>query len=109
MTKREFLICIINGEINDNVKKFAENEISKIDQNYVSIRNKRDLNNERYINLIYNEILDFEPKSAFEISQKLGINRQKVSQLLKILKNNKKIFEKRIKNSVYVYTRQKTD
>ena len=109
MTKREFLICIINGEINEKIKKFAENEISKIDQNYVSIRNKRDLNNERYINLIYNEILDFEPKSAFEISKKLGINRQKVSQLLKILKNNKKIFEKRIKNSIYVYTRQKTD
>ena len=88
MTKRDFLKAVMNGEINDEIKAFAEEEIEKLDAANAKRRektSKKREENKPLLDQIYNEILGEEPKTASEVAEVIETSVQKASSLLRTL------------------------
>lgn len=88
MTKRDFLKAVMNGEINDEIKAFAEEEIEKLDAANAKRRektSKKREENKPLLDQIYNEILGEEPKTASEVAEVIQTSVQKASSLLRTL------------------------
>lgn len=87
MTKREFLTAIVEGEINDELKAFAQEEIEKLDAALAKRKSKVDekaKENLVLINKIYDSILEEEvPYTATMVGETMEISTQKASSLLR--------------------------
>ena len=100
MTKREFLTMVANGEINEEIKAFAEEEINKLDAVNAKRRkqsSKKRAENQPLLDKIYNEILGNEPKSASEVAEIIETSVQKASSLLRTLEDEGKATSTEIK------------
>lgn len=88
MTKREFYTAIMKGEIDEQVKLFATEELEKMDAANEKRRNtlsKKAKENEPLLQQITNEILTDEPKTATDVAAILEVSVQKASGLLRRL------------------------
>ena len=88
MTKREFLTMVANGEFNEEVKAFAEEEIVKLDAANEKRReqsSKKRAENQPLLDKIYDEILGNEPVTASEVAEVIETSTQKASSLLRTL------------------------
>lgn len=88
MTKREFYTAIMNGEIDEQVKLFASEELEKMDAANEKRRNtlsKKAQENQPLLRLITDEILGDEPKTATDVAAVLEVSVQKASGLLRRL------------------------
>lgn len=88
MTKREFYTAIMKGEIDEQVKLFATEELEKMDAVNEKRRNtlsKKAKENEPLLQQITNEILTEEPKTATDVAAVLKVSVQKASGLLRRL------------------------
>ena len=88
MTKREFYTAIMNGEIDEQVKLFASEELEKMDAANEKRRNtlsKKAQENQPLLQQITDEILTDEPKTATDVAAVLGVSVQKASGLLRRL------------------------
>lgn len=88
MTKREFYTAIMKGEIDEQVKLFATEELEKMDAANEKRRNtlsKKAKENEPLLQQITNEILTDEPKTATDVAAILNVSVQKASGLLRRL------------------------
>ena len=88
MTKREFYTAIMKGEIDEQVKLFASDELEKMDAVNEKRRNtlsKKAKENEPLLNKIEREILTEEPKTATDVAAILEVSVQKASGLLRRL------------------------
>lgn len=88
MTKREFYTAIMKGEIDEQVKLFAAEELEKMDAVNEKRRNtlsKKAKENEPLLNKIESEILTEEPKTATDVAAILEVSVQKASGLLRRL------------------------
>ena len=88
MTKREFYTAIMKGEIDEQVKLFASEELEKMDAVNEKRRNtlsKKAKENEPLLQQITNEILTEEPKTATDVAAVLEVSVQKASGLLRRL------------------------
>lgn len=94
MTKREFYTAIINGEIDEQVKLFASEELEKMDAANEKRRNtqskKAQEKNLPLLQLITDEILTEEPKTATDVAAVLEVSVQKASRLLRRLVEDSK-------------------
>lgn len=100
MTKREFLTMVANGEINEEIKAFAEEEINKLDATNAKRReqsSKKRAENQPLLDKIYNEILGDEPKTASEVAEIIETSVQKASSLLRTLEGEGKANSAEIK------------
>ena len=100
MTKREFLIAIVDGEINENIKTFAEEELEKLDAANAKRReqsSKKRAENQPLLDKIYDEILGDEPKTASEVAEVIETSVQKASSLLRTLVDEDKAVSTEIK------------
>lgn len=100
MTKRDFLKAVMNGEINDEIKAFAEEEIEKLDTANAKRRektSKKREENKPLLDQIYNEILGEEPKTASEVAEVIQTSVQKASSLLRTLVEDGKAEAQEIK------------
>ena len=82
MTKREVMNAIVNGEMNEEVKAWAEHEIEKMDAANEKRRNtlsKKAKENQPLIDRIVEEILGDEPKTASDVAAVLEVSVQKAS------------------------------
>lgn len=94
MTKREFYTAIMNGEIDEQVKLFASEELEKMDAANEKRRNtlsKKAQENLPLFEKIMNEILDDEPKTATDVATVLEVSVQKANGLLRRLADEGKI------------------
>ena len=94
MTKREFYTAIMNGEIDEQVKLFASEELEKMDAANEKRRNtlsKKAQENLPLFEKIMNEILDDEPKTATDVATVLEVSVQKANSLLRRLADEGKI------------------
>lgn len=85
MTKREVLTMVINGEMNEEVKAWAEAEIAKMDKANETRRNKiskKALENAPIVEAIV-KVLSDEPQTATMIGEAVGVSTQKASALLR--------------------------
>lgn len=86
MTKREFYTAIMNGEIDEQVKLFASEELEKMDAANEKRRNtQKAQENQPLLQQITDEILTEEPKTATDVAAVLGVSVQKASGLLRRL------------------------
>lgn len=88
MTKREFYTAIMNGEIDEQVKLFASEELEKMDAANEKRRNtlsKKAQENQPLLQQITDEILTDEPKTATDVAAVLEVSVQKASGLLRRL------------------------
>ena len=88
MTKREFYTAVMKGEIDEQVKLFATEELEKMDATNEKRRNtltKKAKENEPLLNKIKSEILTEEPKTATDVAAVLEVSVQKASGLLRRL------------------------
>lgn len=88
MTKREFYTAIMNGEIDEQVKLFASEELEKMDVANEKRRNtlsKKAQENQPLLQRITDEILTDEPKTATDVAAVLEVSVQKASGLLRRL------------------------
>lgn len=88
MTKREFYTAIMNGEIDEQVKLFASEELEKMDAANEKRRNtlsKKAQENQPLLQKITDEILTDEPKTATDVAAVLEVSVQKASGLLRRL------------------------
>ena len=88
MTKREFYTAIKNGEIDEQVKLFATEELEKMDAVNEKRRNtlsKKAQENQPLLQQITDEILTEEPKTATDVAAILNVSVQKASGLLRRL------------------------
>ena len=88
MTKREFYTAIKKGEIDEQVKLFATEELEKMDAVNEKRRNtlsKKAKENEPLLNKIESEILTEEPKTATDVAAILDVSVQKARGLLRRL------------------------
>ena len=88
MTKREFYTAIMNGEIDEQVKLFASEELEKMDAANEKRRNtlsKKAQENLPLLQKITDEILTDEPKTATDVAAILEVSVQKASGLLRRL------------------------
>lgn len=88
MTKREFYTAIMKGEIDEQVKLFATEELEKMDAVNEKRRNtlsKKAQENQPLLQQITNEILTEEPKTATDVAAILNVSVQKASGLLRRL------------------------
>lgn len=88
MTKREFYTAIKNGEIDEQVKLFASEELEKMDAVNEKRRNtlsKKAQENQPLLDKIESEILTEEPKTATDVAAALEVSVQKASGLLRRL------------------------
>lgn len=100
MTKRDFLKAVMNGEINDEIKAFAEEEIEKLDTANAKRRektSKKREENKPLLDQIYNEVLGEEPKTASEVAEVIETSVQKASSLLRTLVDEGKAEAQEIK------------
>lgn len=100
MTKRDFLNAVMNGEINDEIKAFAEEEIEKLDTANAKRRektSKKREENKPLLDQIYNEVLGEEPKTASEVAEVIQTSVQKASSLLRTLVEDGKAEAQEIK------------
>lgn len=100
MTKRDFLNAVMNGEINDEIKAFAEEEIEKLDTANAKRReqsSKKRAENQPLLDKIYNEVLGEEPKTASEVAEVIQTSVQKASSLLRTLVDEGKAEAQEIK------------
>lgn len=100
MTKRDFLKAVMNGEINDEIKAFAEEEIEKLDTANAKRRektSKKREENKPLLDQIYNEVLGEEPKTASEVAEVIQTSVQKASSLLRALVEDGKAEAQEIK------------
>lgn len=100
MTKRDFLKAVMNGEINDEIKAFAEEEIEKLDTANAKRRektSKKREENKPLLDQIYNEVLGEEPKTASEVAEVIQTSVQKASSLLRTLVDEGKAEAQEIK------------
>lgn len=100
MTKRDFLKAVMNGEINDEIKAFAEEEIEKLDTANAKRRektSKKREENKPLLDQIYNEVLGEEPKTASEVAEVIQTSVQKASSLLRTLVEDGKAEAQEIK------------
>ena len=87
MTKREFYTAIMKGEIDEQVKLFATEELEKMDAVNEKRRNtlsKKAQENQPLLDKIEGEILTDEPKTATEVAEVLEVKVQKASALLRM-------------------------
>ena len=84
-TRREMLNVIAAGEMNDEVKAWAESEIAKLDAANEKRRNKLSKKAEANLPIIaaIKKALTSEPQTATVIGEKVGISTQKASSLLR--------------------------
>ena len=88
MTKREFYTAIMKGEIDEQVKLFATEELEKMDAVNEKRRNtlsKKAQENQPLLQQITDEILTEEPKTATDVAAILNVSVQKASGLLRRL------------------------
>ena len=88
MTKREFYAAVMNGEIDEQVKLFASEELEKMDAANEKRRNtlsKKAQENQPLLRQITDEILTDEPKTATDVAAVLEVSVQKASGLLRRL------------------------
>lgn len=88
MTKREFYTAVMNGEIDEQVKLFASEEIEKMEAANEKRRNtlsKKAQENQPLLRRIIDEILTDEPKTATDVAAVLEVSVQKASGLLRRL------------------------
>lgn len=88
MTKREFYTAIMNGELDEQVKLFASEELEKMDAANEKRRNtlsKKAQENLPLLQKITDEILTDEPKTATDVAAVLEVSVQKASGLLRRL------------------------
>lgn len=88
MTKREFYAAVMNGEIDEQVKLFASEELEKMDAANEKRRNtlsKKAQENQPLLRKITDEILTEEPKTATDVAAVLEVSVQKASGLLRRL------------------------
>lgn len=88
MTKREFYTAIMKGEIDEQVKLFATEELEKMDAVNEKRRNtlsKKAQENQPLLDKIESEILTEEPKTATDVAAILNVSVQKASGLLRRL------------------------
>lgn len=88
MTKREFYAAIMKGEIDEQVKLFAAEELDKMDAVNEKRRNtlsKKAQENQPLLDKIEGEILTEEPKTATDVAAILEVSVQKASGLLRRL------------------------
>lgn len=88
MTKREFYTAIMKGEIDEQVKLFATEELEKMDAVNEKRRNtlsKKAQENQPLLQQITDEILTEEPKTATDVAAILEVSVQKASGLLRRL------------------------
>ena len=88
MTKREFYTAIMKGEIDEQVKLFATEELEKMDAVNEKRRNtlsKKAQENQPLLQQITDEILTEEPKTATDVAAILEVYVQKASGLLRRL------------------------
>ena len=88
MTKREFYTAIMNGEIDEQVKLFASEEIEKMEAANEKRRNtlsKKAQENQPLLRQITDEVLTDEPKTATDVAAVLEVSVQKASGLLRRL------------------------
>ena len=88
MTKREFFTAVMNGEIDEQVKLFASEEIEKMEAANEKRRNtlsKKAQENQPLLRRITDEILTDEPKTATDVAAVLEVSVQKASGLLRRL------------------------
>ena len=88
MTKREFYTAIKKGEIDEQIKLFATEELEKMDAVNEKRRNtlsKKAKENEPLLKQITDEILAEEPKTATDVAAILNVSVQKASGLLRRL------------------------
>ena len=87
MTKREFFTTVKENEtLSEEVRSYAEAEISKLDAANESRRNARSQKaeeNSKLAQKIYDEILTEEPVTATQLGETLGMSYQKVATLLR--------------------------
>ena len=94
MTKREFYTAIMNGEIDEQVKLFAAEELEKMDAANEKRRNtlsKKAQENQPLLQQITDEILTDEPKTATDVAAVLEVSVQKASHLLRRLAEDGKV------------------
>ena len=85
-TRREMLnVIVAGGEINDDLKDWAANEIAKLDAANEKRRNKLSKKAEANLPIIaaIEEVLTSEPQTATVIGEKVGVSTQKASSLLR--------------------------
>lgn len=84
-TRREMLNVVAAGEMNDEVKEWAVNEIAKLDAANEKRRNKLSKKAQENLPIIakIEETLTSEPQTATVIGEKVGISTQKASALLR--------------------------
>lgn len=85
-TRREMLnVIVAGGEINDDLKDWAANEIAKLDAANEKRRNKLSKKAEANLPIIaaIEEALTSEPQTATVIGEKVGVSTQKASSLLR--------------------------
>lgn len=85
MTKREFYTTIMNGEIDEQVKLFASEELEKMDAANEKRRNTLSKKAQENLRQITDEILTEEPKTATDVAAVLEVSVQKASGLLRRL------------------------
>ena len=87
MTKREFFTAVKENEtLTEEIRKYAEAEITKLDNANEKRRNlvsKKAEENSKLAQQIYDEVLTETPVTATEIGEKLEMSYQKVATLLR--------------------------
>ena len=87
MTKREFFTAVKENEtLAEEVRSYAEAEISKLDAANESRRNARSQKaeeNSKLAQKIYDEVLTEKPVTATQLGETLGMSYQKVATLLR--------------------------
>ena len=87
MTKREFFTAVKENEtLTEEIRNYAEAEISKLDAANESRRNARAEKaeeNSKLAQKIYDEVLTEEPVTATQLGETLGMSYQKVATLLR--------------------------
>lgn len=85
MTRREFLEMVIEGKVTDEMKDFANSEITKMNDRNAKRKaspSKTAIANEPIKAEIVKGLTN-EPKTASEIAKEVGISTQKASALLR--------------------------
>lgn len=99
MTEREFLTAIVNGNVSDEIKAYAEEGIAKLDAKNEKRKNTPTKNQEANAALKARiiELLADGAKVASEIGVALEVSTQKASALLVQLTNEGKVAQAEIK------------
>lgn len=88
MTKRDFYTAIVNGESNEDIVKYAQELLTKLDSTNVANRTKRAEKSATANDPIKASIVDYlkshnEPVVASEVGKALDITTSKASALLR--------------------------